>query len=178
MAVTRRALLQAALAGVAAPAWAQKPPEPYVYIVGTEFSRDQASNTRSFVGDGMPDTWLRAHTQNLEYYLDEKRGGGYQPYFLKNFILRTKGTPFRQWDTIAFSRWPMLQVVSRGVPVNNALGSIAGWTPPPHEAIDLYIADDGLVASRRMPLEWIIETLSGSYTVQVRKDDLWDQKPL
>lgn len=166
-----------ALLLLAIPARAQTPPGPYAYIVGTEIGRDLASATRNVVGDGHPDAWLRAHTRNLAYYLGKTEGGGYGPYHIKNFILRTKGSsPYRQWDTIPYSQYPLLQVVYRGQLINNALGSIAGWTPPNHEVVDFYIADDGGVSLRHTPMEWVIEALEGTYTVPVRLDDLWDAK--
>ena len=69
----------------------QDPPPPFVYLVGREIGRDLASATRSFIGDGVPDTWLRLNARNLGFYIG--RGGGYH---IMAFILRTKGQPFRR----------------------------------------------------------------------------------
>jgi hypothetical protein len=141
---------------------AQDPPNPSIYLVGRDVGRDLASPTRSFSGDGLPDTWFRLNLRNLGFYLG--RGGG---YYLKDFILQTKGYPFRRWDTVANSRYPLLQVFSNGQRINSANGSIAGFNPPQNQTIDLFIADDGLVATRHLPMEFIITALDGEYRLGV-----------
>jgi len=149
----------------------QDPPNPYVYLLGRDIGRDLASPTRSFVGDGLPDTWLRLNLRNLGFYLG--RGGG---YYLKDFILQTRGYPFRRWDTVPNSRYPLLQVMVNGRRINAANGSIAGFNPPPNQVIDLFIADDGLLAGRHTPLELIVISLDGAYRLDVNLRNPYDFK--
>lgn len=141
---------------------AQDPPNPGIYLVGRDVGRDQASPTRSFIGDGLPDTWFRLNLRNLGFYIG--RGGG---YYIKDFVLQTKGYPFRRWDTLANSRYPLLQVIVNGQRINSADGSIAGFNPPQNQTIDLFIADDGLIATRHLPVELVIIALDGTYRLNV-----------
>ena len=149
----------------------QDPPPPFVYLVGREIGRDLASATRSFIGDGVPDTWLRLNARNLGFYIG--RGGGYH---IMAFILRTKGQPFRRWDTLPNRSYPLLQVIHNGRRLNQADGNIAGFNPPRHEVIDLYIGDDGLLAARHTPLELAVVTLDGEYRMEVGLFNMWDNK--
>ncbi len=150
----------------------QDPPPPYTYLKGREMTRDLASSTRNFVGDGVPDTWLRLYTRNLGFYM--RRGGG---YYIKDMILQTKGYPFRRWDTIMNSRYPLLQVIVRGQRINSENGSIAGFNPPENGTIDLFIGDnDGLIATRHTPMELIITSLDGEYRMNVQLLNLRDTK--
>ncbi|WP_295389128.1 hypothetical protein [uncultured Thiodictyon sp.] len=151
--------------------YTEDPPPPYSYLMGREPSRDLASPTRTVAGDGRPDTWFRLNAPNLGFYL--RRGGG---YYIKDLILQTKGYPYRRWDTLANSRYPLLQVFYGGHQINSATGSIAGFNPPQHGVIDLYIADDGLIATRHTPLELIIRTLDGELRVGVGLYNLHDSK--
>lgn len=149
----------------------QDPSPPFVYLVGRDIGRDFASATRSFTGDGIPDTWLRLNARNLGFYIG--RGGG---YYLTALILRTRNPPFRQWDTLPNSSYPLLQVIHNGRRVNQANGSIAGFNPPRHEVVDLFIGDDGVLAARHTPLELIVQTLDGDYRMNVDLFNLWDNK--
>ncbi|WP_295446153.1 hypothetical protein [uncultured Thiodictyon sp.] len=149
----------------------QDPPNPYVYLVGRDVGRDLASPTRSYVGDGIPDTWLRLNLRSLGFY--QGRGGGYS---MKEFILQTIGYPYRRWDTIANSRYPLLQVILNGQRINSASGSIAGFNPPQNQTIDLFIADDGLIAIRHTPMELIIIGLDGEYRLRVNLHNPRDVK--
>lgn len=149
----------------------QDPQPPYVYLLGRDVGRDLASATRSFVGDGLPDTWLRLNLRSLGFELG--RGGG---YYLKSFILQTKGYPFRRWDTLPNSPYPLLQVVMNGRRINAANGGIDGFNPPPNQVIDLFIADDGLLANRHTPLEFIVVTLDGEYRMPVNLRNPYDYK--
>lgn len=149
----------------------QDPPPPYVYLVGREIGRDLASKSRSFVGDGVPDTWLRMNLRNLEFYIG--RGGG---YYITGMILRTVGPPHRRWDTLPGSSYPLLQVLDDGRVVNRANGSIAGFNPPRHRVVDLFIGDDGLLATRHTPMELLILTLDGQQRMNVSLFDIWDNK--
>ena len=78
----------------------QDPPPPFVYLVGRDIGRDLASASRSFIGDGIPDTWLRLNARNLGFYIG--RGGG---YFVKALILRTKTHLYRIEDRAAAPNW-------------------------------------------------------------------------
>lgn len=149
----------------------QDPPPPFVYLVGRDIGRDLASASRSFIGDGIPDTWLRLNARNLGFYIG--RGGG---YFVKALILRTKGHPFRQWDTLPHSSHPLLQVIHNGQRINKADGNIAGFNPPRHEVVDLFVGDDGLLAARHTPLELTVLTLDGEYRMEVGLFNMWDNK--
>lgn len=149
----------------------QDPQPPYVYLLGRDVGRDLASATRNFVGDGFPDTWLRLNLRSLGFELG--RGGG---YYLKSFILQTRGYPFRRWDTVPNSPYPLLQVVMNGRRINAANGGIDGFNPPPNQVIDLFIADDGLLANRHTPLEFIVTTLDGEYRMPVNLRNPYDYK--
>jgi hypothetical protein len=171
----RLALVIACIAS--AELFAMPPPPPFIYIVGREVGRDVASNSRDWIGDGIPDTWLRLVARNLGFYLGKP--GGYYAWTggVQAFILRTKsGYPYRQWDTIPNSSYPVLQVVYKGRRINQANGSIANFHPPGDEPVDLYIGDDGLVAMRHTPLEFLIITLDGTYRRDVDNYNLWDNK--
>lgn len=157
--------------------FAMQPPPPYIYIVGREVGRDVASNSREWVGDGIPDTWLRLVARNLGFYLGKP--GGYYAWTggVQAFVLRTKGGyPYRQWDTIPNSSYPVLQVVYNGRRINQANGSIANFHPPGDDAVDLFIGDDGLIAMRHTPLELLIITLDGTYRTDVSSYNLRDNK--
>mgnify|MGYP003602021337 FL=1 len=149
----------------------QDPHPPYIYLLGRDIGRDQASQTRNWVGDGVPDTWLRANLRNLGFYMGH--GGG---YYLTDFILQTKGHPFRRWDTVVNSSYPLLQVISKGQRINRADGSITGFNPPQNIPIDLFIGDDGLLAGRNIPLELMVISLDGAYRMDVSLYNLWDNK--
>ena len=140
----------------------EDPPNPYVYLLGRDVGKDVASATRTPTGDGLPDTWLRLNARSLGFYMG--RGGG---YYIKDFVLQTKGYPFRRWDTVANSRYPLLQVFVNGRRINSATGSIAGFNPPKNQVIDLLIADDGLIATRHTPMELIIVSLDAEYRMDV-----------
>lgn len=163
------ALLLALLA-LTAPASAQVPPPPYVYLVGQDHTRDLASSGRNYVGDGIPDTWLRFYPRNLDYYV--RRGSG--PVHIRSLLLRTKGVPFRQWDTVANSRWPLLQVIEHSQRINRGDGSIDGFFPDVHGQIDMYIGDDGLVAGRHLPIELVVTTDSGELILDVALSNFYD----
>ncbi|CAK0772429.1 hypothetical protein CCP4SC76_5580005 [Gammaproteobacteria bacterium] len=157
----------------------EDPPPPYVYLRGRDIGRDQASNSRTFIGDGIPDTWLRFNARNLGWYLGKKGGYGTSGYGVKAFILRTRGgSVHRQWDTLPHSSYPLLQVIYQAQRINDATGSIAGFLPAgdDKEMVELFIGDDGLIAGRHTPLEFQVITLDGSYTVEVRLSNFWDYK--
>jgi len=149
----------------------QDPSPPFVYLVGREIGRDLASPTRSFVGDGIPDTWLRMNARNLGFYIG--RGGG---FYITAMILQAKGQPFRRWDTLPNSSYPLLQVIHNGRRINRADGNIAGFNPPRHEVVDLYIGDDGSLAARHTPMELTVVTLDGAYRMEVGLFNMWDNK--
>jgi hypothetical protein len=149
----------------------QDPAPPYIYLKGRDVGRDLASPTRSITGDGLPDTWFRLYTRKLGFYI--KRGGG---YYIKDMILQTKGYPFRRWDTVNNSSYPLLQVFVKGQRINSANGSIAGFNPPENGTIDLFIADDGLIATRHIPMELIIVSLDGEIRLNVNLHNLRDTK--
>lgn len=157
----------------AAPGAAQIPPPPFAYIRGTDIGRDTVSESKLPIRKGRPDVWLRLSVRNLGYYL-KRPGWG---LFVKHLILRTTGGPYHQWDTLAGSHYPPLLVELDGKRINRLDGSIAGFNPPEYATLDLFIADDGTIASRRMPAEIEIGTLDGSYTVPVSPENMWDNKP-
>ena len=67
-------------------------------------------------------------------------------------------------------------MIHNGRRVNQANGSIAGFNPPRHEVVDLFIGDDGVLAARHTPLELIVQTLDGDYRMNVDLFNLWDNK--
>jgi hypothetical protein len=151
--------------------YTEDPTMAHVYLQGREPSRDGVSPNRNLVGDGRPDTWLRVSAPNLGFYM--RRGGG---FYIKELILHTKGYPYRRWDTVANSSYPLLQVVSAGRTLNSATGSIAGFNPPRNGIIELYIADDGLIATRHTPLELVIISLDGELRVDVGLHNIYDSQ--
>lgn len=151
--------------------YVQDPIPPYVYLMGREITRDLAGPTREFVGDGLPDTWLRWNPRTLGFYIGQ--GGG---FYVTNLILRTKGMPYRRWDTVPNSKYPLLQVEVDGKRINTASGSVAGFNPPRDKTVNLYFADDELIATRHWPLEFIIQSLDGEYRMDVDLHNLRDSK--
>lgn len=145
----------------------EDPPPPYAYLMGFK-RRDLAAPTRLVQPDQMPDTWLRLYPRNLLFVLNRGSGTDRWPG-VKGFILRTRGTAnYKQWDTLPGSVFPMLQVEYQGRIVNGFDGSIAGFHPPADGSIDLFIGDEGSIASRHIPLQLEIITLEGRITIDVR----------
>lgn len=157
----------------AKPVFAQIPPAPFIYILGTEIGRNELNASKFKFPGGRPDVWLRMSCRNLGYYLGRPGWG----HFVKYFILRTTGGPYHQWDTIPGNGYPLLQVVRLGKKINREDGSIAGFNPPMDGVIDLFITDDGTVASRHTPMELEIVTLDGKWTMEVSPYNMWDNKP-
>jgi hypothetical protein len=152
----------------------ENPPPPYVYLVGRKH-RDLAGNSRVVQADGALDTWLRFYPRNLEFQLN--RGTGSQRWLaIKGLVLRTHGvSPQRQWDTLPGSRHPLLQVVADGRLVNRFDGDLSGFRPAGSSAVDLFIGDDGSLATRHVPMELEVMTLDGRFTLQVQRKDRYDQ---
>ncbi|MBF0187376.1 MAG: hypothetical protein HQL50_05570 [Magnetococcales bacterium] len=155
--------------------WIQDPPPPYMYLLGRDnaAARDQASSTsHDYTPDGIPDTWFRMYPRNLYFYLG--RGEGYN---VTHFILYTVGVPYRRWDTIPNSIYPLLQVEHAGRRVNRSNGSIAGFSLPETGMLDIYIGDDGMLALRHTPMIFEIHTLDGVYKMDIQPTNIWDNKP-
>ncbi len=173
--IRRRTVLFGGMCALATSASrAQVPPGPYAYIRGLDVARDFLSRGKLPVPDGRPDLWLRANFRNLGYY-QGRAGWG---IFIQHLILRTKGGPYQQWDTIPSSSHALLLVESGGNRVNRADGSIAGFAPPDDSAVELFISDDGSVATRHIPLELEVMTLDGRYVMNVASENFGDRKPL
>ena len=156
----------------------QEPPLPYVYVLGRDVAKDFASNSRVSVGDGIPDVWLRLNARNLAWHLGKPGGYYTSGYGVIAFVLKTKGFPYRQWDTISNSRYPLIHVFYGTEKINHPDGTITGFLPPGDgkNVVDLFIGDDGLIASRHIPLEFQIITLDGTYTMGVGITNLWDYR--
>jgi len=145
----------------------EAPPPPYVYLMGIK-RRDLATPSRLVQPDQMPDTWLRLYPRNLMFALNRGSGTPHWPG-VKALLLRTRGaTNYKQWDTLPGSLFPLLQVEYQGRIINGFDGSIAGFHPPADGSIDLFIGDEGSIASRHIPLELEIITLEGKLTLEVR----------
>ena len=149
--------------------YAQDPDPPYILIIGPK-KRDLANSSRILAPDGILDTWLRFYPRNLEFYL--KRGTGSPKWpCVKAFVLRTRGEGgMRQWDTLSGSPHPLLHVVYGGTLENKGDGSIAGFCPPGHGYVDLYIGGDtGALTGRHIPMEFQIITPDGGLKLEVRR---------
>lgn len=166
-------LLSLTLAPALARDGSQDPPGPFIYLLGKEATRDLESFSKLHISDNLPDTWFRMSLRNLGFYVGKRRNGG---YYVQHFILRTKGGPHRQWDTIPDNNHPMLAVYRDGRKINDSRGSIAGYNPPGYGVIDLYIADDGTIAARHTPMEFEIKTLDGVLKLDVQLYNIWDTK--
>ena len=147
-------------------------PPPYVILLGRK-NRDLANPSRFIQPDQQKDTWLRFYPRNLEYFLKEGAVSKKSPA-IKYLILRTLGAkPYKQWDTLPGSTYPMLQVESStGQLLNRLDGTITGLRASSDGALDLFIGDDGEIALRHTPMELKIITLEGDYRITVRRNDL------
>lgn len=147
-------------------------PPPYVILLGRK-NRDLANPSRFIQPDQQKDTWLRFYPRNLAYYLKEGGVSKKSPA-IKHLILRTLGAaPYKQWDTLPGSTYPMLQVESSTGRLFNRLdGTITGLSASSDSALDLFIGDDSDITLSHTPMELKIITLEGEYRITVRRNDL------
>lgn len=151
--------------------FSQDPDPPYILLIG-EKKRDFSNNSRIPGPDGIRDTWLRFYPRNLEFYLKRDRGTGSQRWpCVKALILRTRGEgSMRQWDTLPGSIYPLLEVSYGETLLNKGDGSIAGFCPPGHSYVDIYIGGDaGAITGRHIPMEFQIITPDGGLKLEVRR---------
>ncbi len=153
----------------------QDPPPPFVYLVGRK-RRDLAGVHRFQQEDQILDTWLRFYPRNLKFALKQGSGTPRWPAIQSMRLYTRGGLPYKQWDTLPGSQHPVLQVVSEGRVVNRADGAIADFRPVGPSVVDLFIGDDGSIASRHIPLELEIVTLDGTLRCAVQRRSLHDNR--